>query len=739
LGRNADNDVVVDSPIVSRLHLVFERSTIGRSGYRVRDTSTNGTWVTGQRITALELTAPTELWLGVPGQQQIALIYRPALIPNARPSDVIAQTLVGHDTLVIGRDASCDLVLSDPVCSRRHALLEQSGDGRWSVRDLGSTNGTFVDGAGVQQAALSPGASLVFGNTTLVFDGSSLRSPTWARPGAGMRLDAIGLVREDDRGHRLLDSVSFTILPGEFVAVLGSSGAGKTTLLGALNGMRPPSAGELLFNGLSFYRHRPAFRTAIGYVPQEDIIHRELAVARALHFAARLRMPSDTSRTEQQQRVRAVVEDVGLSHRVATPIGRLSGGERKRVSIAVELLTRPPLLLLDEPTSGLDPGLDRQMMHLFDDLAAAGQTVVLVTHAVGNVDLCDRVLFLSPGGRLVFFGTPAEARGFFDTDDFVEMYRGIDAEPDPTRWRARFEASAYYADNVVARRDDSTIAGQDAGIDKGRIAPRSAPRRPAARDLWVLSQRYVEIITRDRGNLAFLLIQAPVIAIMLWQVSDARALVQPSLWLDAQRLLFLLACSAAWFGTINAVREIVKEAPIFRREHSVGIGHGSYLASKFIVLGTFEALQIVLLLGLVALRFDLPGSGVVLPGGLELYLTLVVTALVGVALGLALSALSSSPDRAMSLTPLLLIPQVIFAGVVFRLDGIAANVGWLTATRPAVQIMQASAGLGFDPFGQPLDPSTHELSYVLSRWLALMLLAAAGVVVTAMSLRAATR
>jgi len=236
--------------------------------------------------------------------------------------------------------------------------------------------------------------------------------------------------------------------------------------------------------------------------------------------------------------------------------------------------------------------------------------------------------------------------------------------------------------------------------------------------------------------LIFLLVQAPAVAVMLWLVSDARALVEPSLWLDAQRLLFLMACAAAWFGIINAVREIVKEAPIFQREHSVGIGAGPYLASKLLVLGLLAMLQIVLLVGLVAARFELPRSGVVLPGGIELYLTLVVTAVVGMALGLALSALSSSPDRATSLTPLLLIPQVVFAGVVFKLDGAAASLAWLTATRPAVQVLAASAQLGFDPQGQPVDPSTHEFPYILGRWLVLFALMAAGVSVTALCLRA---
>jgi hypothetical protein len=355
---------------------------------------------------------------------------------------------------------------------------------------------------------------------------------------------------------------------------------------------------------------------------------------------------------------------------------------------------------------------------------------------VGNVDLCDRVLFLSAGGRVAFFGTPAEAREFFATDDFAEMYRTIDAESDPGTWRAQFEASAYYADNVVARGDKLVAESPQSAPPSTTSSPPAAPHRPALRDLRVLSQRYLEIMTQDRGNLLFLVGQAPAVAVMLWLVSDPRALVDPALWLDAQRLLFLMACAAAWFGIINAVREIVKEGAIYQREHSVGIGTGPYVASKLVVLGLLAMLQVVLLIGLVALRFELPRAGVLLPGGLELYLTLVLTAVVGMALGLALSAVSSSPDRATSLTPLLLIPQIIFAGVVFKLDGVAANLAWVTATRPAVQALATSAGLKLDPQGQPVDPSSLDAGYLIGRWLVLLAVLAIGVFVTALSLRA---
>ena len=729
LGRDAANDIVVSSQIVSRFHLVLERT---EAGYRVRDLSRNGTFLNGQRIGELELTAPTELEIGPQTNEKIVLVYRPVGSVEMRPASFPPLSLAGRDTVTIGRDAECDLPLNDPSCSRRHATLQRWNDGSWVARDLRSALGTFVNGQAISQAPLARGSVIQCGNTRILFDGEWLLAED-AETGAGMRIDARDLVKKVDSGKVLLDRVTFSIRPGEFVAVLGVSGSGKSTLLGTLNGLKPATSGDLRLNGVRFYEHRDAFRNGIGYVPQDDIIHRELTVEGAVTYAGRLRMPLDTSGEELRQRVTTVLDEVGLKEQRHLPIARLSGGQRKRVSIAVEILTKPPLLLLDEPTSGLDPGLDKQMMTLLARFADEGQTVVLVTHAVGNVDLCDQVIFLANGGRLAFAGNPGETRAYFRTEEFAEIYRTVEAEREPAQWRESFIESSYYEKNVSERLEEAP-AGAAAEATTVQRA-RSAPRRPVWQQFLVLAQRYLEILLRDRGNLAFLLIQAPVVAAMLWLVAESGALTDPKQVFGGRQLVFLMAAAAAWFGIINSVREIVKEASIYEREHNVGVGMLPYIASKFVVLTLLSAVQVGLLLGVSALFISLPSEGGLMGGAPEIYLTLLLTALAGAAMGLALSSLTTSSDRAMSRVPLLLIPQIIFSGFVFKLEGASSALSWLTATRHSVQVLEVTANLAMNALGQHTNNPDRNPEFVLARWAALIALIAVGLLITAVSLR----
>lgn len=727
VGRHPDNDIVVDSPIVSRYHLVLERQN---GGYCLRDTSSNGTWQAGRRVSLLQLTGQVELTIGSKAEDQVILVYRPASSRPASAPPFPPVSLDGRTRVLIGRDPACDLLVTDPMCSRQHAVVERGRDATWTLRDLASSNGTFVNGSSIRRAALVPGTVLQVGNTRIVFDGGRL---LWTGATQGMRVDVRDVVTLGDQGRVLLDGVSFSVWPGELVGILGVSGAGKSTLLGALNGLRPATSGDVFLNGVDFYRHRDAFLSGIGYVPQDDIVHRELTVERALWYAARLRMPTDTSTGELRRRIDTVLDEVGLTGRRTTPIAKLSGGQRKRVNIGVEILTRPPLLLLDEPTSGLDPGLDRQLMTLLDRFASEGQSVVVVTHAVGNIDRCDQVVFLANGGRLAFYGSPKEGREYFSKEDFAEIYRTVEAERDAVQWRDQFKQSPAYATNVAARLQ--AIPPDADGRRSPSLASATRPR-PTVRHFAVLSQRYLEIIWRDRWNLAFLLGQAPVVALMLWLVADPKALTAPQYPVDSHKLLFLMACAATWFGIINSVREIVKEAAAFQREHNVGVGIGPYVASKLGVLGLLAAAQTGLLVGLVMPWLELPADGVLLPVAVEMYVTLFATSLAGVAFGLALSSIVTTPDRAMSLTPLLLLPQIVFAGTIFKLEGAADAFAHAAATRPAVQALVSSVKLAFDAHGNVLEGFARSADYLIGRWLILLALILAGLGVTAISLRA---
>jgi hypothetical protein len=381
---------------------------------------------------------------------------------------------------------------------------------------------------------------------------------------------------------------------------------------------------------------------------------------------------------EVRARVEEVMEDLGLTQRRDVPIKNLSGGQRKRVSIGAELISKPTLFFLDEPTSGLDPGLEGRMMDLLRKLADQGRTVVLITHATQNVDKCDNIAFLAPGGYLAYYGPPKEALGYFAAEKFADIYTTIEAEPAMEVWGQRFQRSPHYQKNVVARLAAAGVGGNGAGgstvshalaLTRAQARPMATKRVSALRQFGLLTQRYLETLFRDRKNLLILLAQAPIIALMVALVFRGELLDKTALSAGgegdntlARRLLFLLAMVAIWFGTSNAAREIVKEAAMYARERRINLKLGPYIASKVVVLTGLSALQnLVLLLPLL-----LVGAGVL--GLPQLYLSLVLGSIAGIGMGLAISAQSPNPDRAASFVPIALIPQIIFTGVLVDLS-----------------------------------------------------------------------
>src|SRR5690242_19236774 len=316
-----------------------------------------------------------------------------------------------------------------------------------------------------------------------------------------IRIDALNLKKVAANQTTLLNNISFSIPPRTFVALVGGSGAGKTTLLDALSGLRPAQHGQVLYNGQDYYRNLAAFNTQIGYVPQDDIVHRDLTVERALYYAAKIRLPGDFTEEHIWQRIAEVLEDVELTERRKLLIKKLSGGQRKRVSIALELLANPSLFFLDEPTSGLDPGLDRKMMYLLRKLADKGHTIVLVTHATNNITTCDYVCFLAQGGRLAYFGPPDEARAYFGKDDFAEIYGSLESTEDNNtileEAEARFRGSKDYQMYVAQplKRVQATTGQASTGDS---IAGKRERRRPKRGNPWkqfmLLCMRHGELL-----------------------------------------------------------------------------------------------------------------------------------------------------------------------------------------------------------------------------------------------------
>ena len=505
----------------------------------------------------------------------------------------------------------------------------------------------------------------------------------------------------------LLDDVSITLQPGTFVALVGPSGAGKTSLLRALSGQTQGERGGVFYNGMSIARRRQDVRTTMGYVPQDDIVHKNLTVEGALTYAAELRLPCDTPRPELLARVHQVLEDVELTDQRHQLISHLSGGQRKRVNMALELLGRPSVFYLDEPTSGLDPDLALKIMQMLRRLADRGQTVVLVTHTTANIELCDAICFLAPGGRLAYYGPPERLKAFFRSDTYAEIYSLL--HENPAYWAARFRQAPEYERYVMAPQEQSTRLASVASTDRiDKVKNASHPVDTSCvsgiRQFWVLTRRYFDLMLHDLPTLLTLLLQAPVIAILVWLLADHDVLHNVAAGLRpngppediyAQRVLFVVIASAVWFGIINAAREIVKEAPIFRREHAVNLGLLPYVFSKVAVLGGLLALQNLVLLAIVGLRTGYPADGLIWQGETgafaELYITLLLVSLVGLMLGLLISALVPNSDRAVSIVPVLLIPQIIFANVIFVLDDDVGRT--LSYVMPSRWGMQAAGSI----------------------------------------------
>jgi ABC-type multidrug transport system ATPase subunit len=564
------------------------------------------------------------------------------------------------------------------LVSARHAVLERTDDGDY-LSDAQSVHGTYVNGKPIIRTKLVSGDRLQIGPFLLRYEGNRLVRTT--------RTSAISVSARSLSKHAgqttLLDNLTFTLEPGEFVGLIGPSGAGKTTLLDALNGLRPASSGDVLLNNESLYEEYECLKQNIGYVPQDDIIHRELTVHQALIYTARLRLPADMNAEERNQLIDDTLEALDLTHRRNVVIGMLSGGQRKRVSVGVELLSRPGVLFLDEPTSGLDPGTESKLMKLFRRLADQGRTVVCTTHVMENIDLFHKIVILAPGGRLAYFGPPQEARALFGIEKFCDLYDRIEGQS-PEHWQALYRQSKQYrqfiaplemsqkpGDAKAARGQKARHANQDArGIVRG--LPSRLPRQESRgvafgiRQCGTLMDRLIRLQWADRTTLVVMLAQPLVITALICAVCR-----------DLPVIDFLLVISALWFGCSSAAQQIVKERPIYRRERMVNLRLDAYLISKMLPLMLLTAVQVVLMLGIAWLLEDTEGS---LPGRL---LAMLLAAWNGVGMGLLISAVAKNGDKAMSIVPLTLIPQIVLGGVLVAVPDMNAGTSFVSRAASA--------------------------------------------------------
>lgn len=663
VGRGDEADVHVESGVVSRrhVHLINDNGRL-----RVEDLgSRGGTFVAGAAVTLTHLEVPATLTLGAAAGPTVSV--------TAAAGPLVAGAVPIHDHLRIGRDLAIPgLSVPDLMVSRDHAELVRASTG-FVVSDRGSRYGTFVNGVRVTASApLRDGDRLTVGHTSWVLRAGALHPYDEASMPA---IVVSHVSRTLASGKVLLDDVSIQVAAGAMVAVVGPSGAGKSTLLGALTGDRPATSGRVLYGGRDLATSLEEVRPRIGLVPQDDIVHRQLKLRDALMYAAQLRLPEDVDALQRARRVDEVLAELGLTEHGATRVDRLSGGQRKRASVAMELLTSPSFLLLDEPTSGLDPALDRQLMQSLRALADGGRTVIVISHNTSELHLCDAVLFLAPGGRLAYFGPPRELLAWFGQADFADAFELAYREPDALV--ERFKAHR------------AGVALPELPLGSTSVSSKPAPpsRSRVIQQCSTLMRRHVHALAADTGFLvfsAFLPIALAVLALLVPGSQGMRGVAAGTVPTGQPiQILLILVVGAVFMGLSVSIRELVGERVIFLRERAVGLSRTAYSAAKVLVLGAVVTLQVLVMLAIVLAFRDGPRAALWAWADAELAVALVGVGLANVVLGLALSGLIRTPGQTMPLLVMTVMAELVFTSGLFSLadrefiDGLS----WLFPSR----------------------------------------------------------
>lgn len=701
IGRDPLCPLAIDDTRVSREHIVVE-FVGGR--WLLRDlASRNGTFLDGGRIgqweirrtctirlgnavDGPELTFRLESLAGMPdtvrGPDQLPPMPEPVpppmtiSPPTVRPMPMPSQFGVGRmpsavhrpsELIRIGRAPDNDIVLSDLLVSRRHAELHRTPGG-FLVVDLATHNGTFVNGRRVSHAPLQSGDLLSIGHHQLIFDGTMLREYL---DNGQVSLQARDLTVTID-GRTLLDGISFDLPECSLLAVAGPSGAGKSTLLRALTGIRPANQGQVGYDGRDLYAEYADLRHRIGLVPQDDILHQQLTVRRALRYAAALRFAPDVSAADRNARVDTVIEQLGLTPHADQRIDTLSGGQRKRTSVALELLTEPSLLFLDEPTSGLDPARARDLIQRLRDLARSGHTVVVVTHSTDDLRLCDQVLMVGGGGRLGYYGPPEEMLGFFGAAEYADVFDLVHTD------------GAAWADRFAERQPPS-----GAPVEVTRQDTDAPPARQGFwRQLSIVARRTLAVTLADRLY-ALLLLGLPVaLAVLLHIVPGSDGLGIPDnparRSAEAAQLLVILIVGAVFMGLAGGIRELVKERAVYRRERAVGLSPGAYLGAKLAVFTVINTVQAAIFVLLGLLGAPGPADAIVLGNPvLELIVVIALVTVVSTALGLLISAYVSTVEQTMPVLVGLVMAELVLSGGLFAVVGrpVIEQLSWLSPSR----------------------------------------------------------
>jgi ABC transport system ATP-binding/permease protein len=698
IGRAPDCEIQLDYPMISWLHARITRE--GKQWIIEDLKSRNGTALNqiDNKIQRAALQPTDDIYLGSYKIAASRILTERRL---AQGESAFERVRFQGDRMVLGRDPSCDYSLNFPEISWHHAALLRTAEGIY-VEDLDSRNGTYINGARINgKVLIRPGQEIGLGSFRfqLLEDGALAKREY--RGNVTIEVNSVAV--NAPNGDKLLDSISLTIFPSELVALMGPAGSGKTTFLKAINGYTPPASGRVLFNGADLYQFYDRFRHQLSYVPQDDIVHPQLTVREALYFNARMR--TDLTDTEIEQRIDSVLSSLEIRDKKNTVIGSperkvLSGGQRKRVNIAMELIAAAPVIFLDEPTSGLSSYDAEKVIEVLKKLSSEGNTIITTIHqpSLEIFKKFDTLIMISRdkggSGSLAYFG-PAHPNSieFFDPASALassatggkelipEMLLSGLAKRTTAEWAATYEQSSYKNLFVHNRSGKITSATEQPA--------QSAVRKFGFGQWWTLVRRNILLKARDRAHAIILLVQSPLLAVLLGGVFQT--LKFSTLADFSQRLMthavgieFLMVVAAIWFGCNNAARDIVGEWTVFQRERMISLKLPSYVFSKLAVAAMLSLLQCLMLLGIVTLMCGLKADFLATFG------ILYMASLVGAALGLCISALASSTESAIAMLPLVLLPVIALGGGLTPINGMPLAMQQIAKAVPSRWAFEAA-------------------------------------------------
>ena len=643
VGRSKKCDITIDSSSVSRIHASLEKDEKGNF-YIIDNDSTNGTFVNGQRIKEKKTIYKTDKIKT--GKVLFTLLDRMGYLDKkafeSSNNKKLIELLKKQSSVIIGRSNEADITIKDNIVSRKHARITKKGN-RYILEDINSTNGVFVNGKKINgKKEISPSDEVRIGLALFKLNDDLDEKVLEKNKLTAIRAE--GITKTFENGYVGIQPMSFSVPSRSFVAVMGPSGCGKTTLMNMLNGADPASGGKVYIHGLELTRNFEMLKQKIGYVPQDDIVHKELTVNQSLYYAAKLKMNEDTTEEEIQQRINEVCKNLNINDKEIreNKVKNLSGGQRKRVSIAVELLNNPVVLFLDEPTSPLDPETIDGFLKSIKSLTVLEQTtVIMVTHKPTDLPYADKIIFLGKKGYPAYYGNEKDLFGYFGikSGNIADIYSLLSHTDQSFRWYENWE-KIHKASG--AKEDPSKVN------HKGRYSP--------FRQFVWLTRRYANIKLNDKANMAILIIQPIIIPIALIYIFTELQL----------GVLFLMAISAIWLGVSNAAKEIVEEMPIYKRERLFNLKILPYLFSKIVFLSFIALVQVAIFILILKLRFS---SGEIrLVNVPQMAVFMFYLAFSASLLGLLLSVLFNSSKQVMSVIPIILIPQIIFAGVIANIN-----------------------------------------------------------------------